>query len=328
MHARSYESLDIPIRRRVVPVVTFAAVMGLVGLGLAWRPMAPLGPFVCLGLATIGAIVFVTLATRYVWRAISVPSHLATEIASPAVGIYFGAIPISLSLFASALQPVTEAFAMALFALGAAGSVAFAIGIVVRWIVVPHALVDVTPGWLMPLAGPAVAVPAAIALERSDVGWALFAISLLCWSVAFPIVLYRLIARAPLPPAVAPALGVLVSSSALLANAWFALDGGRVDAIFTFYIALATAFAFVVIRSLRRVATAPPPVSWWGYTFPAAALAGAFVRLARGLPSVVTALLAWSVLAIATFVVAFVTARTLASARTRVEDLDADGRVA
>jgi tellurite resistance protein TehA-like permease len=121
----------------------------------------------------------------------------------------------------------------------------------------------------------------------------LLTVARVCWVALLPLVVYRLIIVKPrLPRKIAPQLAIVVESPAVIANAWFVLNGGRVDDLFKILACASLFFALLTIRTWRLAWGEPFNVAMWGWTFPAAALAGSFERIAHGSPSFASATLA------------------------------------
>jgi tellurite resistance protein TehA-like permease len=91
--------------------------------------------------------------------------------------------------------------------------------------------------------------------------------------------------KPPLPRRLGPQLAIFVSAPGVLANAWFVLNDGRVDALFSILACVSLFFGLLTIRMWRQAWGEPFNIAMWGWTFPAAALAGAFQRIALVSPS-------------------------------------------
>ena len=150
-------------------------------------------------------------------------------------------------------------------------------------------------------------------LAFSEYGWILFASALLCWLTMQPLVFYRLIFHDPIPRRLTPTLAILVSSPAVLASAWYALDGNVADPVFKILAFKALFLAALVVILTKIPLSAAFSPTWWGYTFPAAAVAGAFMRYDNATKSSLSNGLAWATLIVATGITAYVLVRTIAA---------------
>jgi tellurite resistance protein len=208
--------------------------------------------------------------------------------------------------------PYSRQAALALWVLAAAGSAALLIYLLGKWIEDGIKDFELTPALLLPVVGNAASVYAAGALGVTDIAWFSFAFALLCWLTLAPLTMYRLLVVQPrLPRKLAPQLAILVSSPAVLANAWFVLNGGVVDAPMRILAFKSLFFALLTIRMWKIASGEPFNVAMWGWTFPAAALAGAFERIALRDPSPVNIGLAAGTIAIAGVIVVLCVAGSL-----------------
>ncbi|MFK3979229.1 transporter [Micromonospora sp. NPDC050397] len=112
---------------------------------------------------------------------------------------------------------------------------------------------------------------ATVGLHRAAVGS--FAVGILMWLLIGAAILARLAFRPALPDALVPTLAILSAPPAVAGNAWFAINGGRVDlfqeALFgTFVLLLLVQFALV-----RTYARLPFTLGFWALTFTTAASA-------------------------------------------------------
>jgi hypothetical protein len=87
-----------------LPAAFFGAVMGLVGLGLAWRSAAHVfGVPALIGelILVLGAAAFVFLAAFYIAKILRAPAAVLAELMHPGQSSFFGTISISFVLLAA-----------------------------------------------------------------------------------------------------------------------------------------------------------------------------------------------------------------------------------
>jgi tellurite resistance protein len=309
-------------------VGVFASVMGIAALGLAWRAAvpvidapAPIGE----GLLALAAVLFVVLAAIYAIKSVRATALVRAEYADAATSSNFGTIVIAVSLLAASAVPYSTALATALWIIAVVSGAGLLIALLGTWIAEPVPTAKITPGWFIPVVGNATTAYAGTALGHDQVAWASFAIAVIFWLTLQPLVFYRLIFAERLPPRAAPTLGVLVSSPAVMASAWFELTGGG-GPVFAVLLFGALFFALLVVRLWRLTTGMGFSITAWGYTFPAAALAGALVRYHASVPGPVGALLAQLGLALATAIVAIVFARSLRALASLTRVLRSEGK--
>jgi tellurite resistance protein len=293
---------------RPIPLGSFASVMGIAGLGLAWEAAVPgqgVPPDIGAWLIAGSAFLFVVLFVAWLARVATKPAEVRAEANGAITSSYFGTLTISVSLLAVGALQYSRPVAFALWLIGAFGGAALLIYLLGRWI--EHGIKDVelTPALFIPVVGNATSVYAAVPLGFTEIGWASFSFALLCWLTLGPIIMYRLLVIEPrMIRKTAPQLAVLVSSPAVMASAWYLLDGGVADAVFKILAFKALFFAILVMRLWKSAWGEPYNVGMWGWTFPAAALAGAFERAASANSIPLYNALATITLAAATFIVA------------------------
>ncbi|MDB5093736.1 MAG: C4-dicarboxylate transporter [Candidatus Eremiobacteraeota bacterium] len=300
--------------RRSVPTASFASVMGIAGLGLAWREAAtaqglPAG--IGEWIIAVSAVIFVALLVVWAARARANPQEIEAEQHSAITASYLGTITISCSLLAAGALPYSRVLATVLWAIGAFGGAALLIYLLGRWIEGGIKAAELTPALFIPVVGNATSVYAAVPLGYGELGWASFAFALLCWLTLGPLTMYRLMVTEPrLPRKMAPQLAVMVSSPAVMASAWYLLAGSA-DPAFKILAFKALFFALLTARLWKMAWGEPFSAAMWGYTFPTAALAGAFERAAASSPSALYAALATATLAVATIIVVLCAAWTV-----------------
>jgi tellurite resistance protein len=181
--------LQASLKGRPVPTGSFAAVMGIVGLGLAWRSAARsqhLPPVIGESLISLGAIVFVALVLVWLARIVRHPDEVAAENGSAITCSYYGTITISCSLLAAGALPYSRAIAFVLWVIAAFGGAALLIVLLGRWIERGIKDTELTPALFIPIVGNATSIYAGVPLGMSEVGWASFSFALLCWLTIGP----------------------------------------------------------------------------------------------------------------------------------------------
>jgi tellurite resistance protein len=301
------------MKTRAIPLASFTSVMGIAGLGLAWR-VASQVEHVPSGvgevLLAVAATVFIVLLVAWIARSVTHSQELRTESNVAITASYFGTITISCSLLAAGAIPYSKLAATALWAVAAFGGAGLLIYLLGHWIERGIPAYELTPALFLPVVGNAAAVYAAVPLGYTDIAWASFSFAVLCWLTLGPIITFRLLVAEPrLPRKLAPQLGILVSSPAVMASAWYllTLDGGPVFKVLMFK---AVFFALLTIRLWKVAWGEPFNVAMWGYTFPAAALAAACERGNLVSPTSFSAVLATSTLTVATATVVLCTGQT------------------
>ncbi|MFC7335103.1 SLAC1 anion channel family protein [Rhodocista pekingensis] len=306
-----------------VPLPLFATVMGVGGLGLAWRKahtVLGLPAAVGEGLLALAALLFVVVGVLYLLKVLRHPEEAAAESRHPVRVNFYPAATIGLMILAGGLLPYHPAVAEGLWLAGAVGQIALAGLIIGRWITREQQIATAGPAWFIPVVGNILAPVVGVPLGHTELSWFLFSVGLLFWLVLFPVVLNRILFHGMMPARLLPTLAILVAPPSVGFLSWLALNGGVLDAAARILLGPAVFLAAILLSRARSFRNLPFAVSWWAFTFPSAALALACLRLAELHGTVQGGVLqgpAWAAglaavtLLLATVIVATVAARTL-----------------
>lgn len=298
-----------------VPVTLFASVMGLAGLGLAWRKGAAL-----MGLPTqvgevvlaVAALAFIAAAFTYAAKAMRFFPAVAGEFNHPVRSAFFSTIPIALLLLANGLHPYAASAAFALWAVGAALQLILTIRLIVRWMVHKQDIAHVNPAWFIPIVGNIIVPILGVRLGQMEISWFFLSVGLLFWLPLLTIVLYRVIFHDALPPRLMPTLFILLPPPSIGYVAYVGLTGAE-DAFALVLVNGALFLTLVLLAKARSFIGLPFALSWWAFTFPLDAVALAALEHAGHAPAGAWPVVALVVLALASVVVVLVGARTLAA---------------
>lgn len=297
-----------------VPVPLFAVVMGVTGLGIAWRKAADVGgaPLaVGEGILALAAVLFVAITGLYGLKAIRHFAAVRAEFSHPVRASFFPAFSIALILLSVAALPHDRGLATGLWALGAVLHLALTVTLLKRWILQETQLAHSNPAWFIPIVGNILVPLPGVALGYTEASWFAFSVGVVFWLVLMTILLYRIVFHPPLPNKILPTLFIFLAPPSVGYLSYMALTGGVPDpfarvlvynALFTALLLLAMAPTFLKVRFA---------VSWWAFTFPSAALAVAVLDYASRAASATLMSLAWVLLAVATAIVATVFVRTI-----------------
>lgn len=296
-----------------VPVPLFATVMGVGGLGLAWRrahEALGLPAAVGEGLLLLAGVLWAAVALLYLAKAARHFPAVAAEFAHPVRVCFFPAAAIGPMILSAGLLPYARGAADAVWIAAAVVQTALALVILGRWIRQDVKVEHVSPAWFIPIVACMLAPLAGVGLGHVEASWFLFAVGFLFWVVLFPIVLNRIIFHGMPTGRLVPTLFILLAPPSVAFLGWTVLHGGAVDALGR-VLAYSALFLGILLATLAPVfRQAPFAVSWWAYTFPCAALAAAMLRLHQDVGLGGTAVIGVATLAAATLVVAVVSWRT------------------
>lgn len=298
-----------------VPITIFATVMGVAGLGLAWRKASSvLGLPAAVGEAVLilAAALFVAVSITYVLKFVRFPKAVKGELNHPIRSSFFATIPISMLLLATGLHPYSPSGAFVLWVVGTVVQLLVTIRVFARWMIHKQEIAHANPAWFIPMVGNIIVPILGARLGQMDVSWFFFSVGILFWMPLLAIVLNRVIFHDDLPPRLAPTLFILVPPPAIGYLAYVSLIGGN-DPFGTVLVNVALFTTLVLLVQAPRFARLPFAVSWWAFTFPLDAAALAALEHAHHQPgNWMYAAAAPVLLGLATAVVAVVLARSAA----------------
>lgn len=298
-----------------LPVGLFSAVMGSIGLALAWRLAASqFGAPAWIGntLALAALLAFVVVGTGYAVKAVRGFDAVRREFAHPVVSNLFGTPLITLLLLPILLAPLNLAAARVLWVAGAVGIGVFSLTIASRWLSEKQTVI--TPALLIPVVG-LLDVPLAL----PALGWQSLhgvmvfsvAVGLVFGLPLLGMVLTRLMREDAMPAPLQPTL-LLLSAPFSVGFSAYTATTGQID-LFAEGLVMVMFFALAIVAGRLRALVAGHPfrLAWWAGSFPLAAATLAALRYAGHARHVVADGLALVLLAMTTICIAVFAARTL-----------------
>lgn len=298
-----------------LPVNLFAAVMGLSGLSMAWRQASELFGVTDVIAEICGAIavaIFIALSIGYVAKWTFYRQRVGAEFQHPVMGNFFGTIPIAILLLSSVIGKYSERAGQAIWVAGTVLALTVCYVFVARLLKGSHEPINKVPATLVPVvgtldisvAGGTMPFPWAHEVNLMSLGIGGFAAL-----VYFTLILYRLMQHAPLPAGLTPSLMILIAPFEVgflgYTNVEQRIDG---FASMLYYFGLFL-FAVLFFKVFKR--TIPFGVSWWGVSFPIAALSVAALKYASFADAWPLIAVAAAILALLSIVVAVLLIRTL-----------------
>ncbi|MBU6418946.1 MAG: dicarboxylate transporter/tellurite-resistance protein TehA [Proteobacteria bacterium] len=266
-----------------VPAAFFGMVLGLAGLGNAWRAAtaawhlpAAIGETL-MGLATIvWAVLVVLYGLKWVFRR----ADAVAEALHPVQCCFIGLAGVSTMLIALAALPYDRPIAFGLLMTGAAFTLAFGVwrtGLLWQGGREPGMTTPVL--YLPTVAGGFVAAAAAAAFGHADWGQLAFGAALLSWFAIESVLLHRFYTLPEMPVALRATLGIQLAPPAVGAVAYYAVNGNHADLIVNALLGYGVLQAFILLRLSPWLMKQPFSASYWAYSFGAAALATTPLRM-------------------------------------------------
>lgn len=297
-----------------VPIQAFATTMGLGGLANAWLLAAETWGLAALPgqiLAGLTCALLVACIGLYSSKFLYARSAVLADISHPTKSTFLAAITASTVLASMLLRRWNPVLASWVWGTAAAAHLLLTIYFLRRWILVQQDEAEMTPAWLIPIAGNLLVAVAGASFGAKDVAWAMFSVGMVFWIVLFTIAMHRVVFCAPLTDRSFPTLFVLLAPPSIGLSALLALTEGQGGAA-THVLYWFAAFMALLVASVGfRLARLQFFLSWWAITFPSAGWAAACIAYYRVFPRPATLSIACIALAFSTFLVALVFVRTL-----------------
>jgi len=297
------------------PLSTFAMIMGIVGLGLAWRDAAhafPVPRLVGEVIIGFGAGFYCAILAVYALKIIRFKDPCVADARDPSACNYLAAITISLLLVSAGLHPYNAALSEGLWLTGAAGQVLVMVYIVGRlWFGGIYSLDAVSPAWFVPVVGSVVAPLTGSHLGYDALNWMILGGAVFFWIVAFTLNALRFLSHPPPPPIHRPSMVIFLAPPSLCFAAYVELQGGYVDNIANMLMGITIITALLLLARVQSFLGAPFSMRWWSYTFPLAAFAKAVLLYHFHLDDPLTRTASIGAIGLATLVVLLVFSVTL-----------------
>jgi tellurite resistance protein len=257
-------------RLQYFPIMLFATVMGITGLGIAFDRYDHLtGSSLGVGKYIIFAMLawFCFLMVVYLAKLIKYPKEVREEFAHPVRINFFPAMSISMLLLSIGLHSYMPELAKYLCYVGASVQLLFTFLILQKWFFQDFKLQMMNPAWFIPVVGTIIVPVAGKGILHDDILWFFFSIGILLWPVLYAIVKYRMIFHEKLPAKFLPTKFILIAPPAIGFVAYFKLTES-LDPFSRILYFFALFTTLVLFTMFRRFYAVPYFVSWWAYTFP------------------------------------------------------------
>ncbi len=268
---------DAPVRTPpLVPAMFFGMVLGVGGLGNAWRVACRVWdlPTVIADVLCLAAIaIWLVWTVLFAWKWLAAPSPARAEITEPTLLFAVILVPMGAMIASLCAKPYAPDLAWWMFAAGALGTFAFTIwstGLVWQG---GRPLTTTTPAIYMPNVGGALVVAlTAQTFEHPDIAWPILGVGMASWLIWESVVLHRL-ASETMPVHQRATFGIHLTPSAVASVAYLTMTEGQPDRLAQMLLGYALLQALVMLRLWRWLGEQPFVPATWAYTFGIAALA-------------------------------------------------------
>lgn len=302
-----------------LPASGFSIAFGLAGLSGVWRLAhqflgAPAG--IATALTVLTLVVWAVLLVLYVRRIARGHTSVREEIHHPVTAPFLALIPVTLIV----LVPELSGWARgpATVVAWAAMLVALALGAWLTGQWVGHGVPEtaVSSGYYLPtVAAGLLSATALASLSENDLGLMAFGLGGICWLIVGSIINNRNFVVTSLPPAMQPTMAIDVAPVVVAGSAWFALNGGRPDAIQLGLAGFAVLMVGVQIRLISVYRRLTFSASFWAFTFSYCAVISYGLRWLATAPGSWPTVASWALVALITLFVGTIAVRSVAALR-------------
>lgn len=298
-----------------LPVNLFASVMGIAGLSLAWRQSSKFfgtSPIIADIIGLVAMLIFIALSIGYISKWILYPQKVVSEFIHPVLGNFFGTITIAILLLSTLLGTYSQVTGQVVWIIGTATTLVLSFVFVSRLLKGNQEPGHAVPAWLIPVVA---TLDVGVAGGTMPFPWA-HEVNLLCLAIGgiialvyFALIISRLIHQAPMPAGMTPSLLIMTApfEVGFLSYTNFTQHIDQFASIL-FYFGL---FLFIVMFFKVFKKSVPFGATWWGVSFPMAALSNAAIKYAMFVDSWLLTWIAAVILALLSVVLIVLFIRTL-----------------
>ena len=257
--------------------------LGVIALGIAWQVAtviwgmpAAIGDALVVAGSALWAVLFVRYLAKWIWQRASA----ASEFEHPVQCCFVGLAGVVGSLASIGLAPLAPTLSVVLFVIGASWTLLFALyrtGELWQGDRSPEATTPIL--YLPTVAGSLVTASAATAQGYAAWGQLAFGAGMFAWLAIESVLLHRLYTAPAMAPALRPSLGIQLAPPAVAAVAYLNVGGGTPDLVAHALVGYALLQALILLRMWPWIRAAGASPAWWGFSFGAAALPTAAMKL-------------------------------------------------
>jgi tellurite resistance protein len=257
-----------------LPANLFAVAFGMAGLAQAWSTVtqlagAPDWPGNVLWILT--AVIWLITLTAYLAN-VAAQRRWKTELSDPTFGPFTAVIAIVPMLLGVRLAEQARGAGEVVFWCSVILVVLVGAWITGDWIISDGDIRRWHPGYFLPTAaGGLLAGNASAALGFTTLSHVLFGLGITSFVVLASIISLRLYTVPSLPTPLLPTIAIDAAPPVVAGNAWFAINGGKVDTPQAILAGLSLLMLLVQLRLIPLYRRAPFGPGFWAFSFPFAA---------------------------------------------------------
>ena len=264
-----------------LPAGYFGMVLGLIGMGFAWRYASTIWPvsrIVGDGLVVAATVVWVLLALAFIGRAVRFPHSVLQEMRHPVASSFVSLFPATTMLVAIGFVPWLRPLSLVLFSIGVVLQLSYAAWQSAGLWRGSHPSEATTPGLYLPtVANNFISAMACGALGFLGAG-------LFSWLSLEPVILQRLRSDGELPMAIRTSLGIQLAPALVACSAWLSVNGGEADTFAKLLFGYGLLQLLFMLRLMPWYLRQPFNASFWSFSFGVSALATTGLHLGHQHP--------------------------------------------
>lgn len=299
-----------------VPASFFGMVLGVFGLGSAWRYGASVGlvpHWVGEAGVLAGCAVWTVLAVVYVMRLVTDRAGVAAEWRDPLTFSFISLFPAGAVLVAAGLHPYVPVVAWVLLWFGVVGQLVF-----VTWRCAPlwtgtQPLEATTPALYLPfVAANFISAIGLGVLGQAQLGYLFLGAGVISWLTLEPLITHRLRTGTPTAPPARGAVGVQLAPAFVACYAYLSVNGGHVDAVALVLVGYGVLQLLLVARLWRWFLAAGFRPGLWAFSFGFAAMVNCGLRITQSSPDTAVQVVAVALVVVGTAAVLALVVGTVA----------------
>ena len=298
-----------------LPVNYFSIVLGLSGLGLAWRSGASVGLLPALPgevLLLCSAAIWVFLTGAYFSKWLRFTRQASAELHNMIQCCFISLLPISTILMGVSLLPYQRTGAWVFLLAGIGGQLVFAAYRSAGLWRGTHDAAATTPIIYLPtVATNFVSASALGSAGHTEIALFFFGAGMLSWLSVEPAILHRLRTMLMLDKPLRPALGIQLAPPFVGGFAYLNIHGGAVDAIAIGLIGYGVLQFIFLLRLLPWIWEGGFTTGFWAFSFGLASMAGCGLRLVAQYGEHEISVLGWGLFLAGTLLILLLAVLTL-----------------
>ena len=299
-----------------LPAGYFGMVLGIIGMGFAWRYASQVWPVSHLigeGLVILAMVIWGLLTLAFLSRLLRFPHSVLAEIRHPVMSSFVSLFPATTMLVAIGFVPWYRALAIGLFSIGVVIQLAYAAWQTAGLWRGSHPEEATTPGLYLPtVANNFISAMACGALGFNDAGLVFLGAGVFSWLSLEPVILQRLRSCGELPAVLRTSLGIQLAPALVACSAWLSVNGGEGDTLAKMLFGYGLLQLLFMLRLMPWYLSQPFNASFWSFSFGVSALATTGLHLGHGSESGFFHTLSIPLFIFTNFIIALLLVRTFA----------------